>query len=126
MSRSEIALFASPLALVGLFTSIVGAGMPLDDSWIYQSAARALATNGEWALVPGHAGAAVTSPLFTLLLAIGYKLGVNHLLWTHLLGASAIELQAILMARLAGRALLGLAAGGEKVVVYRLAWNGEC
>lgn len=112
MSRSEIALFAFALALVSLFTSIAGAGLPLDDSWIYQSAARTLATYGEWALVPGHAGAAVTSPLFTMLLAIGYKLGVNHLLWTHLLGASAIGLQAILMARLAVRVLPGLAAGG--------------
>lgn len=112
MSRFEIALFASALALVGLFTSIAAGGFPLDDSWIYQSAARTLATSGEWALLPGHAGAAVTSPLFTLLLAIGYKLGVNHLLWTHLLGASALGLQAILIARLVVRAFPGIAAGG--------------
>jgi len=127
MSRSEIALFASALALVGLFTSVAGAGFPLDDSWIYQSAARTLATNGEWALLPGQPGAAVTSPLFTLLLAIGYKLGVNHLLWTHLLGASALGLQAILMARLAVRAFPGLAAGGWiagllSISTWQLVW----
>ena len=93
-------MLASAMALVGLFTFVAGGGFPLDDSWIYQSAARTLATSGEWALVPGHPGAAVTSPLYASLLAIGYKLGVNHLLWTHLLGALALGLQAILISRL--------------------------
>lgn len=101
--------------------------MPLDDSWIYQSAARTLAATGEWALVPSHAGSAVTSPLFTLLLAIGYKLGVNHLLWAHLLGASAIGLQAILIARLAVHAFAGLAVGGWiagllSISTWQLVW----
>ncbi len=112
MSRFEIALFASALALVGLFTVVAGGGYPLDDSWIYQSAARTLATSGEWALLPGHTGAAVTSPLYTSLLAVGYKLGVNHLLWTHLLGALALALQAILIKRLANRSCPGFPASG--------------
>ncbi len=127
MSRFEIALLACALALVGLFTSVAGAGLPLDDSWIYQSAARTLAATGEWALVPSHVAPAVTSPLYTLLLAIGYKLGVNHFLWTHLLGASAHGLQAILISRLARRACPDFAAsswieGLLSIATWQLVW----
>ena len=127
MSRFEIALLASSFALVGLYKSVAGAGLPLDDSWIYQSAARTLATEGEWALVPSHAAAAVTSPLYTLLLAIGYKLGINHFLWTHLLGASALGLQAILISRLARRAGTNFAAsswiaGLLSIATWQLVW----
>jgi len=127
MSRIESALFVSALALVGLCASVSGGGLPLDDSWIYQSAARTLATSGEWALVPGHSGASVTSPLYAVLLAIGYKLGVDHLLWTHFLGASALGLQAILISRLAVGWSPGFPAGGWiagllSVSTWQLVW----
>lgn len=103
MNRIETALLVCALALVALYVAVAGGGLPLDDSWIYQSAARTLATTGEWALLPGSAVAPFTSPLHTLMLAIGYRLGVAHLLWTHLLGALSLGLQALLLGRLASR-----------------------
>jgi hypothetical protein len=65
-------------------------GFPLDDSWIHQTYARNLAERGEWAFVPGESSVASTSPLYTVLLSIGYVLTIPFLIWTFALGALAL------------------------------------
>ncbi|HVO71636.1 MAG TPA: hypothetical protein VMT24_16420, partial [Aggregatilineaceae bacterium] len=81
------------LAVVGVAAYVVASaavhkiGFPLDDAWIHQTYARNLARHGEWAFVPGQPSAASTSPLFTLLLAVGYFLRVPFFAWTFALGA---------------------------------------
>src|SRR5579859_3610204 len=67
-----------------------GIGFPLDDSWIHQVYARNLAQTGQWAFVSGVPSAASTSPLYTVVLAIGYFLHVTYWLWAYLLGALAL------------------------------------
>lgn len=82
-----IVLVASALYLGG--TARCGAmGFPLDDGWIHQTYARNLAQYGEFSFVPGQASAGSTSPLWTLLLAIGYGLRLPPMLWTNMLGAA--------------------------------------
>ncbi len=66
------------------------AGFPLDDGWIHQTYARNLAQRGEWAFVPGETSVASTSPLWTVLLAVGYGLHIPRLAWTFGLGALAL------------------------------------
>lgn len=60
-------------------------GFPLDDAWIHQTYARNLAWRGEWAFVPGQPSGGSTSPLWTMLLAIGYWLRLPFFAWTYLL-----------------------------------------
>ena len=105
-SRDIIFLIIAGL-LVGLYVVLAGGGFPLDDSWIHQTYARNLAQNGEWAFIPGEPSAASTSPLYTVVLAIGYMLGIPYALWAHLLGVLALGVMAILFSRMVewGKAL---------------------
>ena len=66
--------------------SISSIGFPLDDAWIHQTYARNLALRGEWAFLPGEVSAGSTSPLWTLMLAIGYGLALSPILFSNLLG----------------------------------------
>ena len=105
----------------------VGQGYPLDDAWIHQTYARNLAELGEWSFVPGQASAGSTSPLWTILLAIGYVLGVQPAIWTGLLGAGVHALTAWLSYRLVGRLwpelnLLALSAGIVIALEWHLVW----
>jgi hypothetical protein len=61
-------------------------GYPLDDSWIHQTYARNLAETGRWAFTAGQASAGSTSPIWTLLISLGYLAGLPHFLWTYTLG----------------------------------------
>lgn len=61
-------------------------GFPLDDAWIHQTYARNLGLNGEWAFLPGQPSAGSTSPLWTAILAVGYRLGLAPYWWSYLLG----------------------------------------
>jgi arabinofuranosyltransferase len=61
-------------------------GFPLDDAWIHQTYARNLALRGEWAFLPGEVSTGSTSPLWTLMLAIGYGLTLSPILFSYLLG----------------------------------------
>ena len=61
-------------------------GFPLDDAWIHQTYARNLAMHGEWAYIPGQPSAGSTAPLWSATLAIGYWIGLDHYLWTFILG----------------------------------------
>jgi hypothetical protein len=119
-------LLASGL-LVGLYVLSGGGGFPLDDSWIHQVYARNLAWRGEWAFVPGQPSAASTSPLYTVLLAIGYSLHLPYLLWTSLLGVAALALTGMAGGRIADwllpqRWLAGWAAGLVLVFSWHLIW----
>ncbi|GAB4502238.1 MAG: hypothetical protein Fur0035_17860 [Anaerolineales bacterium] len=62
-------------------------GFPLDDAWIHLTYARNLALRGEWAFLPGQPSAGSTSPLWTILLAPGFWLGLAPYFWPNFLGA---------------------------------------
>lgn len=66
-------------------------GFPLDDAWIHQTYARNLALLGQWAYVPGEVSAGSTAPLWSLLLAPGYRFGFSPYLWTFALGWAALS-----------------------------------
>lgn len=112
------------LVLVVLHVTAAGQGFPLDDSWIHQVYARNLAERGEWAFVPGEPSAASTSPLYTVLLSIGYRLHIPYMAWTHGLGAVALLLCGMIGARLAERLLPDKGyAGPVTGVVLIGAWH---
>lgn len=61
-------------------------GYPLDDAWIYQTYARNLSQFGEWSFIPGEASGGSTGPLWVVFLTTGYFLGIDHHIWTFILG----------------------------------------
>ncbi|MFN8564456.1 MAG: hypothetical protein U0703_23200 [Anaerolineae bacterium] len=74
--RDSIILIAAVL-MAALYLAAAGGNFPLDDSWIHQTYGRNLAEYGEWAFLPGVASAASTSPLYTVVLSVGYRLGIE-------------------------------------------------
>ncbi len=78
------------LAAMGLFLLASARtgylGFPLDDAWIHQTYARNLALRGEWAYLPGVPSAGSTAPLWSLLLAAGYRLFAQPYAWPLFLG----------------------------------------
>ncbi len=102
-----------PLLILGLLTGVAAAayllasaavyriGFPLDDTWIHQTYARNLGLRGEWTFLPGVISAGSTSPLWTVVLALGYRLGLGPYVWTYACGMLS---------------LLGLAWAGEKIL----------
>jgi len=85
-----------------------GNGFPLDDAWIHQTYARNLAWLGQWAFIPGQPSAGSTSPLWSVLLSLGYIIRIQPLIWAYLLG---------------GASLCGIAILGEKW--YRSYFQGK-
>lgn len=75
---------------VGWSAAQGGPGFPLDDGWIHQTYARSLARNGRWEYIPGVVSAGSTSPLWTMLLALGYVLRLPYLLWAFVLGGLSL------------------------------------
>jgi hypothetical protein len=65
-------------------------GFPLDDAWIHQTYARNLAQFGQWAFIPGQPSGGSTSPLWSILLALGYLLHLSPYIWTYFLGWAAM------------------------------------
>jgi len=62
-------------------------GFPLDDAWIHQTYARSLSQTGKWEFFPGQSSAGgSTSPLWSMLLAIGHFFKINYFFWSFLLG----------------------------------------
>jgi len=112
--------------LVLLNVAVAGSGFPLDDSWIHQVYGRNLAETGQWAFVPGQPSAASTSPLYTVLLSIGYKLGIPYALWTHALGTLALAVAGMIGARLGERLsdakYTGLLTGLALIGSWHLVW----
>ncbi len=103
------------------------AGFPLDDAWIHQTYARNLAATGQWAFVPGQTSAGSTSPLWSLLLGLGYWIGFPYQAWSYALGILALALTGWTVARL-GTALfpaepwVGPLAGLLCVWEWHLVW----
>ncbi len=75
-------------------------GFPLDDAWIHQVYARNLGLRGEFAFFAGVPSAGSTSPLWSLLLALGYFLRLDFHAWTYLLGIIFLVASASVGARL--------------------------
>lgn len=125
--RYDALLLALSLALVGLYVLTANGGFPLDDSWIHQVYGRNLARSGQWAFVPGEPSAASTSPLYTVLLSLGYALNLPYQLWTHLLGGLALFVTAVVGARMAERVMpdqryAGLLGGLALALAWHLVW----
>jgi hypothetical protein len=102
-------------------------GFPLDDAWIHQTYARNLATAGQWAFVPGQASAGSTAPLWSLLLSLGYWLGLPYHAWSYGLGIVALGLTGWTVARLGAdlfpvRPWVGPLAGLFCVLEWHLVW----
>ncbi len=105
--RTWIVVLCAVISLAGyLFAArqTNSLGFPLDDSWIHQTYARSLGQRGEWSFIPGVVSGGSTSPLWTLLLALGYGLGLastdNPTAWAYCLGWLS---------------LVGVAAGGLRL-----------
>ncbi len=127
--RYDAVIVLVAVLLVALYVAAAGGDFPLDDSWIHQTYGRNLAVYGDWAYRPGEASAASTSPLYTVVLAAGYKLGVPFRWWTHGLGALMLALTGLIGARLAARLAprqkyVPLAAGLALVGAWHLIWAG--
>ncbi len=89
------------IVYLGVSLIVVGQpGLPLDDSWIHQALARNLAQSGMLWINPGEVNPVTTSFLWTLALALGYKLGINYLLWAYILGLVSYLVSAWLVMRL--------------------------
>ncbi|MGH2625150.1 MAG: hypothetical protein ACRDHY_00685 [Anaerolineales bacterium] len=74
---------------------VAGPGFPLDDAWIHQTIARNLALRGEWAFLAGHPASGSTSPLWTLMISIGHRLGTDPVAWADALGVGLLVLVAL-------------------------------
>ena len=61
-------------------------GFPLDDAWIHQTYARNLVLYKAWVYTPGVISAGSTAPLWTMILALGYAIDVDHLFWAFTFG----------------------------------------
>ncbi|HVO43956.1 MAG TPA: hypothetical protein VMT34_15105 [Aggregatilineales bacterium] len=129
--RRDLIIFAA--AIIGVIFYVIAAGangFPLDDSWIHQTYARNLASLGYFTYAPPYApSAGSTSPLYTLLLAIGHGLHLPYLAWTYGLGALALALLGIIGAHLAERLYpeleergVGLITGLALVMAWHLVW----
>jgi hypothetical protein len=91
--RVWLTLLLAGVSIAGYLISSVRLdhiGFPLDDAWIHQTYARNLALIGEWAFIPGQSSAGSTSPLWTAILALGYRLDLAPFRWTFFLGWLAL------------------------------------
>jgi arabinofuranosyltransferase len=105
-----------------------GLGLPLDDAWIHQTYARNLARAGQWAFIVGQPSAGSTSPLWTVLLALGVLVGMRGLVWTYVIGGILVALCGWVGALWVGaqdrfRWNWALLAGALIVLEWHLAWS---
>ena len=98
-------------------------GFPLDDAWIHQTYARNLAQTGAWAYVPGQASAGSTSPLWTLLISVGYAVGVPYRWWAAILGGLSVALVGFLAGRLAKQLFPQTRAAWVAALACALEWH---
>ena len=115
MHRFFPALYFLLAAFAVLFYVLVSAlqngafGFPLDDAWIHQVYARNLGTRFEFSFFAGQPSAGSTSPLWAILLSIGYAAGIDFRVWTILLGVGLLGVSAWE----AGRVARGLGANAR-------------
>lgn len=109
ISSVDPRLLISLAALIGVgFFLIVSAltyriGFPLDDTWIHLTYARNFIEYGEWAFRPGAESAGSTSPLWTVLLSIGYLFRLPPHAWAYFLGWVALSMMGIRAENIARR-----------------------
>lgn len=125
--KTDVIFLLLAVAVVALYVAFAGGGFPLDDSWIHQVYGRNLAQTGRWAFIPGQQSAASTSPLYTVVLAVGYVLNVPYELWAHLMGVLALASAGMLAARMAEKVLadvrfVGEVAGVTVILTWHLVW----
>ncbi|MEZ4667332.1 MAG: hypothetical protein R3E39_05350 [Anaerolineae bacterium] len=125
--RSDVLFIVFAICVVALYVKVANGGFPLDDSWIHQVYGRNLAETGQWAFIPGVPSAASTSPLYTVLLAFGYKLNLSYKLWTYFLGILSLSVTGMVSARLAQRMLpqnriIGVISGLAQIAAWHLVW----
>lgn len=125
--RSDLLLIGVSICSVALYVIVAKGGFPLDDSWIHQVYGRNLAQTGKWAFVPDVPSAASTSPLYTVFLALGYKLNLPFKLWTYFLGIFALSVTGMIGVRLSERLLpkqryAGLIGGLAQIAAWHLVW----
>ena len=90
--NNSTGLILAALSILSVLTYILVSqlyyriGFPLDDSWIFQTYARNLAASGVWAFLPGEISGGSTSPLWTIMLSVGYLLHIPHFVWTFGMG----------------------------------------
>jgi hypothetical protein len=104
-------------------------GFPLDDAWIHQTYAKNLAHSGQWEYIPGVKSAGSTSPLWTMLLSLGFMLGMKTpFLWTSILSVGmlvgiALVINEILQHFFKGTPLVGMAGSLLVVLDWHLLWS---
>ncbi len=132
--RARLATVAIGGAFLGVMLYLLASratfriGFPLDDAWIHQTYARNLAATGQWAFVSGEPSGGSTSPLWTMALALGRRLGLDPRGWAYTLGASALAGSAIVAAawfrrRTSASINWVLVVGFTFVLEWHLVWS---
>lgn len=124
----RVIVACAALVAVGLYllvsALIARVGFPLDDTWIHLTYARNFAEHGEWAFRLGEQSAGSTSPLWTLLLSIGYVLRLAPYGWTFFLGWLMLTLLAISAEASARKLLTGYQPRVPWVgIFFAFAWH---
>jgi hypothetical protein len=102
---------------------VYGLGFPLDDAWIHQTYARNLVELKEWTFQPGPTSGGSTSPLWTVMLALGAALGLDPRAWAYILGSTALFATALLSREWLSRKLSNPALAWTAAVVVLLEWH---
>jgi hypothetical protein len=130
-TRSLFIFLACAAIGVSLYVGVAAvsghSGFPLDDAWIHQTYARNWAETGQLAYVVGQPSAGSTAPLWTLFIALGYRLRFDPIVWTRILGTLCLGVSAWLVSRLARRlrpdlSSIGWLAGLATVFEWHLIW----
>lgn len=132
--RNQRWIVAGVTLLIGITFIMIGnlqnkPGFPLDDAWIHQTYARNLAQSGQWEYIPGVRSAGSTSPLWTMLLSVGFMLGLKTpYLWTSILSVSmligiALVYNEILQHFFEKTPLIGMIGSLFVVLDWHLLWS---
>ncbi len=130
---SQLAWLIPIAALIGVMACLGWAnaagvrGFALDDAWIHQTYARNLVATGQFAFVPGQPSSGSTSPLWTLLIALGYLFRIDYKWWTYALGticlvATALGVWQLTLRLFPDRPRAALAAGIFCAFEWHLVW----
>jgi len=118
------ALYAGVLVIIQLavlvffFASIPPeGGLPFDDAWIHLVFARNLAEQGQMGFNPGSWSGGTTSPLWDVLLAIGYRLSGHMLATAYILGSACYLGTSLSLFLFLDKAFEGLEGGQEASLV---------
>lgn len=83
---------------------------PLDDTFIHIELARNLADHQTWGINPGEFGSASSSILYTLILAISFKLSSNHIIIPFIINCIAALLLIVSVQRWLNKKRIGFVA----------------